>query len=118
METHMSFECCACRAELVVVKGTVTCPAEYSDHDDLCLCQLTKYRCNQLECQWCDMVDAGLLQSEDFAKKQRSFYDFKNDDSGYRPSRLLTSGYGSSWKMDKPKPPSAEPLDLPTSWVD
>lgn len=122
------FECCACRAELHVVRMVVEATSDYADHDDLC--QLSKYRCNELSCEWCDLCDTGLVQPTASPHTQRSFYDFKSDSSeetpstyvrgsstGY-PSRLLTSGWGSSWKDEKPKPPSADALDLLPSMTD
>lgn len=66
-------------------------PEPFSDHD--AVCKLAQFRCNELDCNWCDYCDATLVSQI----SQPTFY-------GSSPK---------SWaKVERPRPPAREALDL------
>ncbi len=99
--------CCACN------EANVDNPEMYSDHDELC--KLTKYRCNQYECNWCDWCDAQHLSAGDAART------LALHGTARRPQRKsMMAGPRPGWnynfrKDEKPRPPAKEAMDLPTT---
>ncbi len=89
--------CCACR------EPNIWEPEKYSQHDPGC--SLDKYRCNKLECAWCDLCDSYATPPK-----------IKSRIALPPPKRAYASAYESWKKVEKPRPPTKEALDLPTAW--